>query len=150
MKCCSKCKITQDYSNFSKYYKSIDGLNPHCRTCTKRYRDENTKKLSAHKKMKMLEIKIEGIKEYGSKCVCCGEHRQNFLTIDHVNNDGACERRELNRSRGNKQKYTGKKLWALLKSLGYPKDRYRLLCFNCNSGRHINGGICPHEEERNQ
>lgn len=24
-------------------------------------------------------------------------------------------------------------------------DRYQLLCFNCNCGRHRNGGVCPHK-----
>ncbi len=28
-------------------------------------------------------------------------------------------------------------------------EEFQILCFNCNSGRHINGGICPHEEKRN-
>ena len=149
MKLCNKCKLNKEDSCFAKLVKSIDGLGTYCKSCTKEYRNANIKKHSAHKKKKMVEIQSEGIKEYGSKCVCCGEHRPKFLTIDHINNDGASERRELNHRFGNKQRYTGKKLWALLKSLGYPKDRYRLLCFNCNSGRHINGGICPHEEERN-
>lgn len=27
----------------------------------------------------------------------------------------------------------------------YPEG-FQLLCWNCNCGRAINGGICPHEE----
>jgi hypothetical protein len=29
---------------------------------------------------------------------------------------------------------------------GCPQDgRFRILCFNCNQGRALNGGVCPHE-----
>lgn len=31
-----------------------------------------------------------------------------------------------------------------LKKMGFPKDAFRLLCFNCNMGRRL--GPCPHEE----
>jgi hypothetical protein len=34
-----------------------------------------------------------------------------------------------------------------LKKRGYPPG-YRVLCFNCNRGRYLNGGVCPHEIER--
>lgn len=30
--------------------------------------------------------------------------------------------------------------------LGWPKDRYRLLCYNCNIARARHGGRCPHED----
>jgi hypothetical protein len=33
------------------------------------------------------------------------------------------------------------RLW--LKRHNFPPG-FRILCFNCNSGRHLNGGICPH------
>jgi hypothetical protein len=32
---------------------------------------------------------------------------------------------------------------------GYP-DKYRVLCFNCNSGAGANGGICPHKDPLNK
>lgn len=71
---------------------------------------------------------------YGGRCQCCGETEPYFLTIDHVNNDGAKERKYLSSSQ----------LYIYLIRNGFPRDRYQLLCFNCNLGRQINGGICPH------
>lgn len=75
---------------------------------------------------------------YGGECVCCGEKEGAFLSIDHVNNDGAAHRKELK----------GNRIYAWLHKNGYPKDRFRILCFNCNQGRRVNGGVCPHEEQR--
>jgi hypothetical protein len=33
-----------------------------------------------------------------------------------------------------------------LKRLGWPKEKYRILCANCNHGRALNGGVCPHQQ----
>jgi hypothetical protein len=73
--------------------------------------------------------------QYGSKCECCGEAEPEFLTIDHTKNDGAEHRRNG---------FKGEKLYKWLKDQGYPKDGYRLLCWNCNAARGIHG-FCPHE-----
>lgn len=98
----------------------------------------NCLECNAKKRKIDRDIKLETIKSYGGKCECCGETLVDFLTIDHIYNDGATHKKEL---RGN-----GQVLHRWLKSNGFPKDRYRLLCWNCNAGRHINGGICPHQE----
>lgn len=72
---------------------------------------------------------------YGGKCECCGEAEPKFLQLDHINGGGVADRRSG---------ITCFTLDAI--RLGFPKDKYRLLCANCNVGRHINGGICPHQE----
>lgn len=82
-------------------------------------------------------IKFEFIAEYGGHCACCGESNPLFLTIDHIH--GRTDK-----------KYRGWRLYENLKRAGWPKDGLRLLCFNCNSGRQINGGICPHETAKAQ
>lgn len=71
---------------------------------------------------------------YGDKCVCCGESEVLFLSIDHVNNDGKVER---------KTKPQGS-LYSRLIRAKFPKI-YQLLCWNCNLGKHRNGGVCPHQ-----
>lgn len=57
-----------------------------------------------------------------------------FLSVDHIDNTGAQDRR-LN---------GGSSLYRRLKRMGFPKDNFQLLCWNCNSGKRLNGGICPH------
>lgn len=88
------------------------------------------------RKQQGVELKSEVIKEYGNECACCGEANINFLTIDHVNDNGAVERQVHG---------SGFSFYRALKRMGYPKDGYRVLCFNCNCGRRITGGICPHK-----
>lgn len=80
-------------------------------------------------------LRSEFLAAYGGACSCCGETEPLFLQLDHVNNDGAAHRRAFK---------TGAKLLAQLKREGWPRDRYRLLCANCNFGRALNGGVCPH------
>jgi hypothetical protein len=73
------------------------------------------------------KIRAEVIAAYGSKCSCsgCDIVDPRFLTLDHVNDDGAEHRKLLN---AGSQVY----LWA--KRNGYP-DSLRLFCWNCNCAR---------------
>lgn len=84
------------------------------------------------------EITLQTFAAYGNKCSCCSESNPIFLTIDHINNDGSKERKAM----GNR---SGIHLYRSLYKRGFPKEGYRLMCFNCNLGRARNGGICPHE-----
>jgi hypothetical protein len=78
---------------------------------------------------------IEG---YGGKCACCGETEPAFLTLDHIGGGGAAHRRSI--KRGNKIL----RIRQELKAAGWPTDKYRLLCMNCNfATRH--GKVCPHQ-----
>lgn len=40
--------------------------------------------------------------------------------------------------------FGGHKFYVHLKKIGFPKDRYRLLCYNCNMSRG-RYGYCPHQ-----
>lgn len=83
-----------------------------------------------------VTLRSEMISAYGSKCNCCGESIPQFLELDHIDNDGNCDRKENG---------CGVKLLGRLKKQGWPKKRYQLLCSNCNQGKQRNGGICPHK-----
>lgn len=77
----------------------------------------------------------------GYKCSCCGETEPMFLSIDHVNNDGAEMRKNGVHSRG------GSPFYQWLRKNGFP-DGFQVLCMNCNVGKHRNGGICPHKSSK--
>ncbi len=79
----------------------------------------------------------------GFRCRCCGETEEKFLSIDHINNDGAEHRRELGYNSGNGKGASSKTLkW--LKDNGFPSG-FQVLCMNCNVGKARNGGVCPHQ-----
>lgn len=91
-------------------------------------------------KPRHLELKKAAFEAYGGCfCKCCQEYRFCFLTIDHIKRDGAAHRREIGRGADG--------IYSWLKRNNYPEG-FRVLCFNCNSGRELNNGICPHEQER--
>jgi hypothetical protein len=85
-------------------------------------------------------LRAEMIGAYGGCCSCCGEREPIFLDLDHVHNDGKADRAE----KGN-----GQRLLVWLKLNGWPRDRYQLLCSNCNQGKARNRGVCPHASRRN-
>ena len=117
------------------YAKNVDRL----RARATSYYQRNRVKILAQKQAADRALKAEIIAAYGGKCECCGEAHREFLTIDHVNGDGAAHRRAI----GGK----GRRLYLAIKAEGFPKDRYRLLCLNCNISLGFHG-YCPHHPER--
>jgi hypothetical protein len=74
----------------------------------------------------------------GYRCACCGETERMFLSIDHIDNNGALERKS--------GKYTGggSAFYSWLRKMSFPVG-YQVLCMNCQVGKHKNGGVCPHQ-----
>lgn len=103
------------------------------------YRAENYEKVISYNRRWSISyrsrLREEMIVAYGGQCACCGEAEPRFLQLDHIHNDGHEDRR-INK--------TPAKLWASLKRAGWPRDRHQLLCANCNFGKLMNGGVCPH------
>ena len=89
-------------------------------------------------------IRRAAIEAYGGmKCACCGETIEQFLTIDHINNDGAEHRKSLGRKIGN-GKGGSATIYTWLKNNNYPPG-FQVLCMNCNHGKSRNKGVCPHK-----
>lgn len=84
------------------------------------------------------KLRTEVFGHYGGQCACCGEADPMFLTIDHINNDGAAHRREIGQSLSG-----GINFYRWLRRNNYPEG-FQPLCYNCNCGKARNGGICPH------
>lgn len=74
----------------------------------------------------------------GYRCRCCNETEKSMLTLDHVNNDGAKQRREEPAMRWAKHFY------AWIVKQGFPKG-LQVLCYNCNISKFRCGGICAHQ-----
>ena len=71
------------------------------------------------------------------KCACCGENIIEFLTIDHVNNDGAEHRKKF-------KIWSGWKTYDWLIKNNFPEG-FQVLCMNCNFAK-AHFGHCPHKE----
>lgn len=72
----------------------------------------------------------------GYRCACCGETERMFLSIDHVNNDGAEHKRTC-------KIRTGEQLYRWLIRNKFPVG-FQILCMNCQWGKRNNNGVCPH------
>lgn len=95
---------------------------------------------------KTKRIRAEVFTAYGGFiCACCGETEPRLLELDHKNNDGRSHRKELKAS-GN---HVGHRYYVWIKENNFPPI-YRVLCCNCNKGRQLNGGTCPHQQEEEE
>jgi hypothetical protein len=103
-----------------------------------KWREANKEKSNLCKARCRIKRRLEMIKAYGGKCACCSEDTPQFLTLDHKNGGGNKDRN------GRKSNHY---IITRLRKEGWPGGNHQLLCWNCNSGRAINGGICPHREE---
>lgn len=83
--------------------------------------------------------KVRVFEAYGGTiCACCGETELAFLSLDHVEQNGAEHRKEV-----------GLRVYRYLEKEGYPDPHlYQVLCRNCNWGRWVNNGICPHQDNK--
>jgi len=157
MKVCKVCNTSKD---FPPHHKSM------CRGCLREYNrqwcqriDPNTgltnRKASdlrhrLHERDRYVRyrhaLRQQVLGHYGvngnAQCVCCGESILDFLTIDHITPVGT--------GLGPHRRFTktgeprgGFPLYRWLKKAGFP-DGFRTMCMNCNFGRALNGGICPH------
>ena len=138
---CSKCRTEKPVEDFHFHYGKPRS---ECKSCSKeearRWRENNREKHNAlHRKLywrnrdriltrqrqEGLLVKKEVLAYYGNGiCACtkCGYLDVRALTLDHVNNDGA-EQRKLGQR-------TGIALYYNLRKKGYPRG-YQTLCMNC-------------------
>lgn len=123
-KICYKCKGTEQLfaikAHKGRYTYHL------CKPCNsadkKKYEDSGKKTVFNH---------------YGAKCNCCGEDELKFMSIDHIDNDGHKE------VWNGGTRITGVHLYNRIRKAGFP-DTYQILCMNCNFGKRMNGGVCPH------
>lgn len=118
------------------------------RAWDRNFKDENAERLKKERHEKYLENKQKhaeagkkrqhGYKKFiietlGGKCVCCSENEIVFLTLEHINKDGGAHRR------------TKRNIYCEVIREGVPKNRYTVLCMNCNWAER-NGKTCPHKK----
>ena len=147
MKVCSKCSSSKDESEFY-VRKRRNEMSSECKECVKvrvsirrKAQWDRIKDTQAEANRKYRQgLRIDALKAYGGlRCACCGETEYAFLTLDHIENNGAAERRKI----AGRRESAGTHTYKWLKARGYPPG-YQVLCMNCNFGKRMNGGVCPH------
>lgn len=101
----------------------------------KKWRLNNSEKVKETARKIKQSNRLLVINHYSkeNKCVCCGESNIKFLTIDHINNNGAEHRKQIKNDH----------LAGWLVRNNYPEG-FQILCWNCNEGKKIYK-ICPHK-----
>lgn len=88
--------------------------------------------------MKYAELKAEAFKILGNKCVKCSITNKRILQVDHIDGNGAAERKTLGR-------FATEKIYYRILN-GYPG--YQLLCANCNWDKRTEDAAKPKREYR--
>lgn len=114
IKRCPKCKTIKVLDDFYKKASGTSGLTSRCKACLRvdmRERWHQIDKLDPQKRARRDEYsrkwhaenrelhratntaarkrtRLACLEHYGKVCACCGEHRYEFLAIDHVNGGG--------------------------------------------------------------
>ncbi len=147
---CTECKKRKTLSGF--YEKKNGKYKAACKVCeiarstawandnpekrkasSKRWRKNNPERaieVSQRNHAKRKRLCMEYYGENGG-CVCCGETELSFLTMDHIKDNGAEERLRY---------------WMIIRD-NFPKG-LQTLCFNCQWGKRINKGFCPHRPKK--
>lgn len=132
---CQRCKLVKPVSEFERSnYKNR--LRHICKSCLL----DTGARAEARRNVQnrwMRKLRATVVAALGGKCVCCGESEFKFLTIDHVGEWGSQHRKSLGRNSN-----TRKVLQDII-NMGYPRDKFQVLCYNCNNTNAFYGG-CPH------
>lgn len=137
------CRVCQNELTDNNWVKSLKEKNSAiCKSChlkkNQEWRSLNPNKSSEYSRKNYLKnkqafndrsnkhrrkLRLETLEKYGGKCVNCGIDDKDVLDIDHIFNDGSLDR---------KNNLFAYNLYRELKKKGFPKDRYQILCKNCN------------------
>jgi len=134
--CKNACGFTGEEDGFSR---SRGKPTNECKKCKQRRtaawarKPENAIHELERKRNKNREDRESVLNHYGRKCACCGESKEFFLVIDHINEDGHIQRREA------LKKCNSMYRW-IVKS-GFPNG-LQTMCHNCNHAKFVYGS-CP-------
>ena len=116
-----------------KYYKHLEYQRQRSRDKYRRFR-ERWLAYSRNRRAVTKKFAVAYYTDGRNCCACCGENEIKFMTLDHINNNGAEHRKSLPRG-------TRMIEWVVE---NYFPDGFQILCFNCNCAKG-SFGECPHQ-----
>lgn len=166
MKLCKKCKVEKE-DDFFYFKTNLNRLYSYCIDCTKEMDKQtresfklknntcrsnkwkqsnsfNRERANEAERISKRKTKLTLIAGYGGKCTCCGEDRQEFLSLEHLNGDGPQHRILISGDR----RSGGYKVYKDVIKRGFPPE-YTILCMNCNFSKGSQG-YCPHVMDRSK
>jgi hypothetical protein len=136
MNICGRCNVNKPDEDYFKSQLDRANRKRHkiwCKICMHDYQKTNTANMR-----RMVFVLLCGNNK--PLCQCCGEIRDEFLTLDHIN--------------GRKSHEKGMYDFTLYRHILDERKNgiditksYRVLCINCNFSLGMRG-YCPHERER--
>lgn len=123
----------KDRAEYQRQYRAKN--KEKCRAYSKVSHKKHRVKNLAYMKDRSRRLKTELISNLGGKCACCGEDKYEFLTLDHIHGGGHQHRLRCSFSRTT--------IYWEVKMQGFPRDKYRILCWNCNAAIGM-FKKCPH------
>lgn len=138
---CPKCNEVKSLDEFYQDRSTSKGLSSWCKQCmiarVLQWQKDNSAKKRETNKASYAKLRLLVLDHYSNglmSCACCGESTIEFLTLDHVNNDGAKHRKEIGKN----------SIWRWLTQHNLPEG-FQVLCWNCNSAKGYYGE-CPHQK----
>lgn len=138
--CVNGHKFTEE--NTRTYTRQDGAIERVCRECVrlgmKRYYAKDPARVVAERerqRIKERRVHDKVIELLGNKCCYCGVTEHVFLTVDHINNDGAAHRK-------NARHMLYREILKDPDALG----KYQCMCMNCNWAKRVLG-ICPHQKK---
>lgn len=107
-----------------------------------RHKEERRKSVKASYDKLRLECLVRYSQDPPT-CSCCGETQVIFLTLDHIDGNGAAHRRSIGLCGVTNPKGTKTAFQYWLKRNDFP-DGFQVLCWNCNWAKSHGG--CPHQK----
>lgn len=139
MKTCNGCGQTKPFSHFHRARGCVGGVAGTCKACRLErnavWTADNRERINAAAARRRLEALRRYSRTPEPSCACCGEGTLAFLTFEHIGGGGGQHRRETG----------GGGFISWLRKNNYPEG-FEVLCMNCNHGRRVNDGTCPHDE----
>lgn len=133
-KICPQCKKILNINEYYSHIGSADGKSTYCKSCSKQKSIESNYYKSGIKNLKnaisRFENKMKLIVKLGGKCVKCGDSNILHLQIEHKNNDGNKQRKELKTT-----SFTPKQLKEILENGS--EYELQIMCANCNLEKKI-------------
>jgi len=141
---CKAChlSLTSDWAGRNKAV-IAESARKRYRTNPERFKEQSAEWRKSHRAIFLKKNRYQWYKRWhhcveglGGKCACCGESRLTMLEIDHVGGKGNIHRKATGGSVGT---------YNEIIALGFPRDRFQVLCCNCNKSKMRNAGFCEHE-----